>query len=202
MGMIYLGRLNETDLAAKGALLPSSQVKALEEAERILQVAREEAELVKRQAYDEGIAEGIAKGQEEIATMLADVQLQFTQHLKDLEPVLVDCIIQSVRSLLGELESHRLIERAVLQVRDYLADVSGLVVRVAPETVSDAEQAISNLVNHHGIDFPMRIVADQCLGSDDCVLESPLGRAEVKSESVFARIRDAIEKALANRKPS
>lgn len=202
MAMIYLGRINEAELAIKGSRLPASGARALDEAEHILQLAREEAEQIRRQAYEHGYAEGHAKGQDEVAAVLAGAHRQITQHLQDLEPALVDCIVHSARTLVGEQEPRGLVEQAVLQVREYLADSSGLAVRVAPASVGAAHQAVDNLVQNHGINFPLRIVADPGVDEGDCVVESALGRAELRQDQVFARLRAAVEKALASRNAS
>jgi flagellar assembly protein FliH len=198
MDMIYLGRLGAGELVLKGPRLPAAAARALERAEALVDVARDEADRIRAEAHEKGFASGLAQGQKDLAALLCEAHAKADKHVRDLEPVIVDCIVRGVRALVGDIEPSHIIERAILQVHERLGDAAGLVLRVPPARGDEAQDVVDALAEDHNMLLPIRIVVDSSLVDDDCVVESPLGRAEVRLESQLERLREAVEKALAS----
>lgn len=197
MPAIYLGRLGGGEMVLTSARVPAESARALDQAKTILDAAYEEAEYIRNAAREQGFSAGIAAGQAEIAALLSNAQVNANRYARDLEPVLADCVARAVRMLVGEVEPDRLIERAVLRVRERLADTDGMVLRVPPAQTEIAQAAACRLTREQGLVLPIRVVADAALRDDACVIESSLGRAEVRLEDQLARMHDLVQKTLA-----
>lgn len=195
--MIYLDRLGEGELLSDSARVPAATARKLHKTKAILEVVREEAERIRREAHVQGFAAGLAQGQNQIAEILSAAHANANRHVRGLEPVLVDCVVHAVRMLIGEAGPERLIERAAMHVRDRLCDADGLVLRVSATRAGVAQEAADRLVREQDLMLPVRVVTDPLLQEDECVIESSLGRAEVRLEDQLARLREVVAKALA-----
>ena len=196
MSIIYLERLGGGELALSGARIDAGTARTLNRAREILNVAREEAEQIRRDAHHEGFSAGFNCGHAELASLLADAHVKAGRQMRDLQPVLVNCVVNAVRLLVSETEYSSLLERAAIHVKERLGDASGMVLRVSTAGAEAARQAAERLMQKEGLSFPIRVVTDSSFQEDYCVVESSLGRAEVRLDDQLARLRAMVEMEL------
>jgi type III secretion protein L len=195
--MIYLSRLGDGELFLNGPRVPAAAARTLARTDALLEAATEEAAQIRTAAHEEGYAAGFAQGQGELADVLCKAHAKTERAVRELEPVIADCVVHAVRVLIGEVEQSRLMERAVLHVRERLQEASGLVLRVPPSRAAAAQAAVARLASDHALLLPVRVAVDALLHDDDCVIESSLGRAECGLEHQLSRLRESVAQALA-----
>lgn len=196
MSIIYLERLGGGELAVSGGRIDAGAARTLDRARDILRAARAEAEQIRRDARDEGFRAGFDHGHAEMASLLADAHVKAGRQMRDLKPVLVNCVVDAVRLMVSETEHSHFLERAAMHVKQRLGDASGMVLRVSAAGTEAARQAAERLVQKEGLALPVRVVTDTALPDDCCVLESALGRAEVRLDDQLARLHATVEAAL------
>jgi len=208
MAMIYLGPLGSGELVAKGARLTGAEAQwiveaqalidaARKEAQAIVQAAHERAKNIFRDAHQAGLSEGIAQGQQQMSALLSEAHARANRHVRDLEPVFADAVVHAVSKLVGEAGPTRFIERAVLHVRDRLGETDGMVLRVQPQLAHIALEAVVALTSKYGMALPLRVEQDSTLKDFHCVVESSLGRAEVRLDEQLNRLRQVFGEAFA-----
>lgn len=196
MSIIYLERMGGGELALNGGRIDAGTARVLDRARDILRVAREEAEQIRRDAHDAGFRAGFDHGHAEMASLLAEAHVKAGRQMRELQPVLVNCVVDAVRLLVSEAEYSQVLERAAMHVKERLGDASGMVLRVSGAGAEAARQAAERLVQREGLALPVRVVTDTSLQENCCVLESSLGRAEVCLEDQLARLRAMVEMEL------
>lgn len=196
MSLLYLGPLHRAEILSKGARVPGALAHAMEGTPAILAAANAEADVIRRTAEKQGYADGLAKGQAELANLLVDAHMKAGAVAYDMQPLLADCAVQAVRMLLDEADPAALMERAVERVRERLADQDGLVLIVAPVRLEGGMHAADMLMKKYGSALPVRVIANAALGANDWIIESSLGRAEVRRDAQLNQLRDLLSRAF------
>ncbi len=207
MSMIYLGRLGEGELFSDGPRVSAAAAQWIGDAQALVEAARDEAreivaaayteaEMIRRHAQEQGQAQGLAQGQQEMSARLLEIAVNADRYVHDLEPVLVDAVTFAVGKLVGDVGFAPLIERAVLCVRERIGNADGLTLRVPPPLVATAQEATRALIERHGLLLPLRVEADPGLAHEQCVVESSLGRAQLRLDEQLERLRQAVSDAF------
>lgn len=198
MSFFYLGPLGKAEIVSNGARVPAGLAHGMAAAQAVVAAANGEADGIRREARAQGYADGLAQGQAALAQVIAEAHMRAGRHAFEMQPLLADCAVQAVRMLMEEADPALLIRRAVERVRERLGDSDGLTLKVAPSRLEGGQHAAGALMQRYGATLPVRVVADPALGMYDWIIESPLGRAEVRGDAQLAQLRQLISGALAS----
>lgn len=196
MSLLYLGPLHRADILAKGARIPGPLAHAMEGAPAVLAAAESEAHAIRREAEERGYADGLARGQAEMAELLAQVHMHAGRLAAEMQPLLADCVVQAVRKLLDDTDPAALMVRAVERVRERLADENGLVLILSPNRLDGGMEAARQLMQRYGDTLPIRVIGNAALGPNDWIIESALGCAEVRRDAQLQQLRHLIQAAF------
>jgi type III secretion protein L len=196
VSLIYLGQLHQAEILSKGVRVPASLAHAIEGAPAVLAAANSEADQIRREAEQRGYEDGLARGQAELANLLMDAHMKAGRYAAEMQPLLVDCAVRAVRMLMDDADPAVLIAQSVERVRERLADEDGLVLAVAPLRLEGGMAAAENLMRKYGSTLPIRVIANASLGINDWIIESPLGRAEVRRDHQLEQLRALIMNAF------
>lgn len=198
MSLIYLGPLHNAEILSSGVRVPASLAHAMEAAPAVLAAANAEAESIRREAEKRGYQDGMERGQAAMADLISDAHMRAGYYATQMLPLLVDCAMHAVRKVLEDTDQSVLIEQVTERVRERLADEDGLVLIVAPARMEAAMAAAERLMQKYGSTLPVRVIANAAFGANDWVVESSLGRAEVKRDAQLTQLRALIQNAFAN----
>ncbi len=216
----------ETDLAVKEKL-PDPKVtleKAKEEAERMVERARQRAEKItmdatieaqskvaqmyedgKAQGYQDGLAEGRAEAdrvRQEAQGYLNKVKSDCEELIRKQEPNIVELILRIVQKLLGDIPELKPEVIAAL-VRQGLSEVSISGEVVIHVSVEDYDAAVAN--RHLFLPYEgegsarFDIVKDGSLSRGDCTIETPFGNIDCSLDQQFASLKKDIYLLLEHR---
>lgn len=169
------------------------------EGQRILEAARHEASMIRKQAEADAETkrqEGFQKGQEEgkahIAEHIVQCMGQSAAYFSKVEDVMVDLVMRAVRSVIGEMNQRDAIERIVRRALESTRNENHVTVRVAPGQAEWLKGRIATMMQT----FPkiqfLDVQADSRLPENGCVLETEIGVVDATLETQLK----AIEKAL------
>jgi type III secretion protein L len=169
------------------------------EGQRILDAARHEATLIRQQAIadaetkrQEGFQQGQEEGKAQIAEHIVECMGQSAAYFSKVEDVMVDLVMRAVRSVIGEMNQHDLIEKIVRRALESTRNENHVTVRVSPAQADWLKSRLSNIMQT----FPkiqfLDVQADSRLPENGCVLETEIGVVDATLETQLK----AIEKAL------
>ncbi|MES2596710.1 MAG: HrpE/YscL family type III secretion apparatus protein [Verrucomicrobiota bacterium] len=167
--------------------------------QRILDAARHEATLIRQQALaeaetkrQEGFQQGQEEGKAQIAEHIVECMGQSAAYFSKVEDVMVDLVMRAVRSVIGEMDKHDLIEKIVRRALESTRNENHVTVRVAPGQADWLKSRLATIMQA----FPkiqfLDVQADSRLAENGCVLETEIGVVDATLETQLK----AIEKAL------
>ncbi|GEP43730.1 HrpE/YscL family type III secretion apparatus protein [Brevifollis gellanilyticus] len=167
--------------------------------QRILDAARHEATLIRQQAIadaetkrQEGFQQGQEEGKAQIAEHIVECMGQSAAYFSKVEDVMVDLVMRAVRSVIGEMNQHDLIEKIVRRALESTRNENHVTVRVSPGQADWLKSRLSAIMQT----FPkiqfLDVQADSRLPENGCVLETEIGVVDATLETQLK----AIEKAL------
>ena len=182
------------------ALLKSADYERVQKGARILKTARETArrmkeeakrscEKAKRRARREGLEEA---RRETIERHFAFVE-RACLYMRDVEQEMGAMIVESLRKILGELDSDLLTEKIVLKALRQYRNLPSLTLRVPPKEEERLRRKLDKLSREASLAVSLRLEADGRLARGDCALESPLGVVEIGMETQIQALREAME---------
>lgn len=144
----------------------------LEEAERRLGAAEEQAAAVGERAQAEGLAEGLRRGEEkaaaEVARRLFDLEVESVRHRAVQRDEAAKLAVEIVRRIAGDLGAEAMIAALAEKAASELAPDTPAIVRVAP----GARERVSTRLERFG---QLTVVGDPMLDELDCVVETSAG---------------------------
>jgi type III secretion protein L len=167
--------------------------------QRILDAARREATLIRQQALaeaeikrQEGFQLGQEEGKAQIAEHIVECMGQSAAYFSKVEDVMVDLVMRAVRSVIGEMNQHDVIEKIVRRALESTRNETNVTVRVAPAQADWLKSRLATIMQT----FPkiqfLDDQADSRLSENGCVLETEIGVVDATLENQLK----AIEKAL------
>jgi type III secretion protein L len=148
------------------------------------------------QATDEAYRKGLAKAEREATQRWTLAEVERRVLLQAMQPALAETIVEAVCLLAKEIDRKALIARALELVRGTLRTAVWAHLRVPPHAVSTAEAALNDFDRQTGLGKLARVVADESLPEDGCVLESELGTIDASLGTQLQAIRGAIADAV------
>jgi type III secretion protein L len=168
------------------------------EAERVVLAARSQAESLRRRAYTQGRALGVAQGQAEAAGYIVDAQRQARELIDASEQRIIGLAVSIVQHIAPELNQNgELVAALAAQALSAVHEERHLQVNVS----RGAERATKTLLERWQQMHPevesVQVSVDPELEPFACVVESELGRIEVRLseqlEAVHERLVAAAE---------
>jgi type III secretion protein L len=164
----------------------------LTEAERILQTAKRQAELLQRRAYFDGRAAGIAHAQAEAIKHILEGQKQARELVSASEARIVELAVAIVARIAPRLDQEELISTLVAEALAAIRDERHVTIRVG----TAAERATRTMLDRWQCEHPevetVDVVIDPSLQPLTWVVETELGRIEVGWSAQLDTVRTAL----------
>jgi type III secretion protein L len=190
-------------LVPEGRVLKREEFAHVLEAQGILDAARQEAAKIREEARlefermrVEGHQKGHEEGKAEIAERILDCVGQSAAYYSKVEDVMVDLVMRAVRTVLGEMDAHEVIQRVVKRALESTRNENHVTVRVAPAQADWLKQRIHEMVQA----FPkiqfLDVQPDHQLAEDACVLETEMGVVDASLQTQLKAIEKALIRAM------
>lgn len=203
MGLVFLIDRPGYRLATDRKVLKRGEAALIEEisqayvrAQGQIKAALGNLEKVCARAADEAYRKGMAKAEQEAARRWTLAELERMALLKSMLPTVSEIFAETITLLAKEIDREAFIARALESLQGSLRDASWARLRVHPDAVRAAEDALNELNRHSGVGKVARVVADESLAADGCVLESDLGTVDASLDTQLQAIRNAIGDAV------
>lgn len=146
-------------------------------------------------ATEDAYQKGLAKAERAAAERWTLIELERLALLKSMQPALAEMVVDAVSLLAKGLDREALMGRAVELFQGSLRGVSWARLRVHPVAVGVAEDALLELSRKTDLGKLARVMADDTLPEDGCVLESDLGRVDASLNTQLQAMRGATAEA-------
>jgi type III secretion protein L len=202
MGVVVLVDRPGYRLAADRKVLKSSEAAVIEKTAQAYVLAQEQinsalADLqqVCARASHEAYRDGLAKAEQEAARRWTLREIDRLSMLQSMQPALAEIVVDAVALLARQIDREAFIAHALEILQTSLRDATWAQLRVHPSAVSATEAALSEFDTRTGLGKVARIVPDDSLSEDSCVLESELGTIDASLATQLEAIRGAIADA-------
>jgi type III secretion protein L len=146
-------------------------------------------------ATEDAYRKGLAKAEHDAAERWTLIEVERLALLKSMQPALAELVVDALSLLAKGLDREALMARAVELFQSSLRGVNWARLRVHPDAVRVAEDALLELSRNTGLGKLARVIADDTLPEDGCVLESDLGRVDASLSTQLQAIRAATVEA-------
>ena len=164
----------------------------LNEAGRILQSAKRQAELLQRRAYFDGRAAGLAHAQSEAIKHVLEAQRQARELVAASELRIVELAVSIVARIAPRLDQGELVAALAAEGLAAIQEERHVCVRIS----SAAEKATRAMLDRWQLAHPeveaIDMVIDPSLDPMACVIETELGRIEVGLPVQLEAVRTAL----------
>jgi len=199
MGVVVLIDRPGYRLATDRKVIKCSEAAIVEDVTRAFTIAQEqinEAFRATEQAC-EGIAaeayqQGLNEAKREAARRLTIAEIDRKALLDSLRPAIADLVVEAVTVIVKGVDRQATLSRALELLQSSFREASWARLRVHPDAVAVAQAALQELACEFGIGTLARVVADESLPKDGCVLESELGTVDASLDTQLNAIRAAI----------
>lgn len=204
MGLALL--LNEGDLAllAHRPWLKAGEYTVLLESQEVLSAAHREGQRLQAQAVAQADAlrqeareQGLAEGRAEAAEELAAISLRSAQVLRRLEPAIARCVMRALHEMVEDMPVQALYESALLKAAKLVRSESFLILRVPPRHEAAARHALAKMLGDGGLPGAVELSTDPSLPDHACVMESEAGVVSAGLDVQLAAIGRAVTAAVA-----
>lgn len=168
------------------------------EANNILQRARDEAQVMRQKAYEQGMETAQAAIASTIAEALVQVQHEAKIYLDAAEPRVVQLVFAVLRRILPQLSPDIVLESVVDEALRAVHERHYVRVCVNPDMESIAQVHIAQWRQKFPEIQHLDIATDDRLAVSECRVESPYGHVSVSMHDRFDKIVRAYEQTLAH----
>jgi flagellar biosynthesis/type III secretory pathway protein FliH len=147
------------------------------------------------QATEDAYRKGLAKAEREAAQRWTQVEVERLVLLRSLQPALASLIVDALGLLAKDIDREAFMARALDTLRGPLQRAGPARLRVNPAAVHTAEAALIDFTQRTGLGKLARVVSDDSLPEEGCVLESDLGKVDVSLGTQLEAINGAIAAA-------
>ncbi|OXI17844.1 type III secretion system stator protein SctL [Burkholderia sp. AU15512] len=166
-----------------------------EQAELLLDAARDTYETAEQRGYREGSNRALSEWMERLADA-TDAQSRLQVRMRER---LADIIASAVESIVHSMDREALFERALSTVDRIIDNSTYLRVAVNPQDYEAARAAFDQLAakwRDLGRPIPVSIVADRQLEPGACVCETDFGSVDASLNTQLRAMRSAVARAL------
>jgi type III secretion protein L len=192
--------------APDARVVKAADYQLLVEAEDILAKARERGEAIVREAEEhaeelraEARAEGLEEGKAEVAERLFEVVTASVEQLSSMENAIVDMVVKSVRTIIGEFDREELAVKAVGHALRLVRDEKRVVLRVAAADADMVNARLAEIVALYPGMGRVDVRADGGLSRGGCILETEAGVIDATLERQLGIIEDTFKRHLEER---
>ena len=172
-------------------------------AEQVLEAARKLAEQIAaeaRAAYEqqkkEGREEGILQGKTEIAERMLEGVSRSVDYLEGMENAVVDIVMKSLASVLGEMNEKDLVCRVVRRALQRVRDQKKILLKVCVDDAEAVQARLDEMVRAYpGIGL-VQVQPDPRLGPRECILETEMGVVDASLDKQLATIEKSFRQHL------
>jgi type III secretion protein L len=202
MGLVFLIDRPDYRLATDRNVLKRGEATVIEEITHAYVRAQGEIASTLRnlqsvcaKATEDAYRSGLAEAERNAAERLTLIELERLALLKSMQPALAEMVADALELLAKGLDREAVMARAMELFQGSLRSVRWARLRVHPDAVRVAEGALLELSRNTGLGKLARVVADEALPEDGCVLESDLGRVDASLSTQLQAIRGATAEA-------
>ncbi len=185
-----LGERKVMKEAEYAALLDATQVLAVarDEGRRIVEQATRQAQVLRQQAYEEGVAMAKAEYAERLVALAGDTQAQ----LQGVREVMARLVVKAVGQFVAGADTSSLYEAALLRVDKLVRSEPYLDVRVSPKHEAKLRAVLARLQAEANWTMNVAVQADATLADGDCVLQTASGTIEIGVNAQLEAFRRAL----------
>ena len=170
--------------------------RAREQAARLLEKAEADAADQRRRGYEEGREEGKA----EVAERLFEAVSESVEHVAEMESALVDVVIKSMRTIIGELDREELAVKAVGHALRLVRDEKRVVLRVSVADAPAVEARLRDIAGRYPGMGRVDVAPDASLSPGGCVMETDIGVIDATLERQLTIIEETFRRHLEERR--
>jgi type III secretion protein L len=164
----------------------------LNEAARVLQTARRQAEQLQRRAYFDGRAAGSAQAQAEAIKCVLDAQRQARELLKSSEARIVELAVAIVAHIAPRLDQGELVAALAAEGLAALNDERHVCIRISQTAEKSVRIMLDRWRSAHPQFESVQVLIDPELDPTACVIETELGRIEVGLAAQLDAVRTGL----------
>lgn len=187
-------------------VISASEYELICEGQRLLQLAREDAQRLKNEstvAFEmqkaAGYQKGLLQGSEEIARRIVQLDLEISEFKRQLRMDVAELVMSGVRTVLDDFSNSDLVSRISSQLVAEFHSEKSLRLRVHSSAIGLVTENVSRLKESYPSAIELQIVGDDQLETTGCVLESSTGivdgSVETQLELLGKALRDALRDA-------
>ena len=161
--------------------------------------AQEDAENIKKSAFEEGYRAGLEKSETDLEKFRAELA-NFMNAKKDvfeyIAPDILEISVDIAKKILKrELESDPqvLINTIVDVLKTVSKNEPKIVIKVRPQSVAFIKDTIPNITYQYGIDSKINIVADPSIEEGGCIFQTNNGIVDASIDTQLEIIKKALE---------
>jgi type III secretion protein L len=173
----------------------------LNEAGRVLQTAKRQAEVLQRRAYFDGRAAGSAHVQAEAIKHVLDAQRQARELITASEARIVDLAISIVAHIAPRLDQAELIAALAAEGLAAINDERHVSIRISQTAEKSVRSMLDKWQGAHPEFESVQLLIDPQLEPTACVIETDLGRIEVGLAAQLEAVRTGLLASLTEPSP-
>lgn len=161
--------------------------------------AQEEAESIKKSAFDEGYRKGLEQAEADMAAFRKDIA-GFMNATKDvfeyIAPDILEISVDIAKKVIKkevETDPQVLINTIVDVLKTLTKNEPKINIRVKPQAVQFIKDTIPNITYQYGIDAKINIVADPSIEEGGCVFQTNNGIVDASIDTQVEIIKKALE---------
>jgi type III secretion protein L len=208
MSLAFLINTDNIKLATDRKVFKAEEYALLLDAVNLLQVAEEEANRIKSQAFEayelerqRGYEDGFTAGKEEGSKALVKIAANAQQTYINLEQKIADTIINIVAELLRKVETQTFFKQTLKRVSKAVRHEPFLTMKVNPKELASAQAAIEDYLGEaEAPGHTIEVLADTSLELGSCLLESDSGVIDTGLDVQLRAIRSALIESFKQQK--
>lgn len=161
--------------------------------------AQEEAELIKKSAFEEGYRNGLNKAAEDIENFRENVKCFMNAKKEVFEYIAPDILEMSVsiakKIIKKEVETDPqvLINTIIDVLKTTLKNEPKINIRVTPQSASFIKDALPDISYQYGIDAKINVISDPSVEEGGCVFQTNNGIVDASVDTQLEIIKKALE---------
>lgn len=169
--------------------------RAREEANRIIEEAKQVYEAEKKRGYQDGII----AGKMEISEQMISTVSKTVNYFASIEEKVACTVITALKKILGTFDGNELVLKVVRNALSVVQNQQQVTLRVSEEQVEMVKTRINEILS----EFPrisfIEVVPDSRLKSGDAILESDIGVVDARVDVQIEAIKKSLMKSFKSR---
>mgnify|MGYP003422724095 CR=1 FL=1 len=205
MALALLLKTDQFRLATDRCVLKRDEVVAMENTIDMLHAAVAEADRIRQDAEQKSKAllekarlRGESLVRDEVARAAMAAHVNAGRVLRNVEPVLVDILVDTITRMAAGLDRRQVIEQSMAEISRAIGQQTFAVLKVAPEDLALATQTVEDLTRQARLPATLSVRADPSLAAADCVLVTDNGKLTIGLSQQLKALAQTVRAALVN----